>query len=198
MGGQPRRVGAMTRRHRPDAAACSESPSATRARAFSLPSADASSNLIPTPHTMAVGSPSAFTTARDGETAFLTPPSTTQTSRNSPASAPPARYRQATQLPFELAHHSSVYLESGQCTALGPQMTTYADHLQTSKAMAYLPASSDPARRPARQIAYLRKSHRSSCSNSPQLSLFILPSQPGQQLPTSYRHPTPLPNISAT
>ncbi|KAF4534728.1 uncharacterized protein LTHEOB_2703 [Lasiodiplodia theobromae] len=61
---------------------------------------------------MAVGSPSSFTTARDGETAFLTPPSTTQTSRNSPASAPPARYRQATQLPFELAHHSSVYLES--------------------------------------------------------------------------------------
>ncbi|OJD29177.1 uncharacterized protein BKCO1_890004 [Diplodia corticola] len=57
---------------------------------------------------MAAESPASVATARGGETAFLTPPSTTQTSRNSPApanAAAPARYRQATRLPFELAHH---------------------------------------------------------------------------------------------
>lgn len=86
-----------------------------------------SSPLIPTPHTMAAESPASVATAREGEPAFLTPPSTTQTSRNSstPANAaPPARYRQAARLPFELAHHCSVYLESGQCIALWAHQTT--------------------------------------------------------------------------
>ncbi|GME62652.1 hypothetical protein GTA08_BOTSDO03120 [Neofusicoccum parvum] len=66
---------------------------------------------------MAVDSPSSFTTAREGDTAFLTPPSTTQASRSSPAppsNVPQPRYRSAAQLTYELAHHCSVYLESGQ------------------------------------------------------------------------------------
>lgn len=88
-------------------------------RRVSLPTANASPDFIPTPHIMAADSPASFATAREGEIAFLTPPSTTQASRSPSAPASNAlqpRYRQAAQLPFELAHHCSVYLESGQCT----------------------------------------------------------------------------------
>ncbi|KAL1641057.1 hypothetical protein SLS58_006329 [Diplodia intermedia] len=77
---------------------------------------------------MAAESPASTATARESERAFLTPPSTTQTSRNSPApanAAPPARYRQATRLPFELAHHCSLF-ELSATLAVYPAVTTRA------------------------------------------------------------------------
>lgn len=81
-------------------------------------------NLISTPHTMTAESPAFFETATEGDSAFLTPPSTAQASRSSTvptSNAPPPQYRPAAQLPYELSHHCSVYLGSGQCAA--PRLT---------------------------------------------------------------------------
>lgn len=155
---------AAPRRHRPTPPA--------RGCASSLPAADASPDLTSTPHTMAVDSPSSFTTAREGDTAFLTPPSTTQASRSSPAppsNVPQPRYRSAAQLTYELAHHCSVYLESGQCEYM-PQIMArlVANSLKTFRASACSPASLSLARSPPRPTACPRKYHRPSCSSSPQ------------------------------
>lgn len=119
---RPAAMTRLPRRHRPTARMHSSSrlgPGVPTWRRVSLPPADASPHLLPSNRRiMAAESPASFATAREGEAAFLTPPSTTQPSRSSSASAtnaPPPRYRQAGQLPYELAHHCSVYLESGQC-----------------------------------------------------------------------------------